>query len=151
MEMIILVGSHGGTAEMVADELKSEVSAAGHRVSVHLMKTADPLVLAQDAAVLVVTSSHGEGELPESARPFYEKLSLQRPSLRGLRYGVFGLGDNKRHTHTFCFGAKKLDRLLTELGASRIGDVECHDMWSKTHVEDHAVEWLEGWLEEVSA
>lgn len=150
MRIVILVGSHGGTAEMVADELASELEGGHHEVSVHPMGAADLLLLDQEAVFLFVTSSHGEGELPEAARPFYERLNSERPTLAARRYGVFGLGDNKRHAHTFCFGARKLDKLLTELGAERVGEVECHDMWSKVHAESHAIEWVEGWLEAVS-
>lgn len=146
MQILILVATQSGTATMVADELLADLEDRGHTATVQKMDDADPGIFQQDAIFLVVTSSYGEGDLPERARPFYARLAEERPDLTAVRYGVFGLGDAKGHGPTYCGGPKKIDGLLTELGAMRIGELECHDLWSKTYVEDHALEWLDNWL-----
>lgn len=131
---------------MVADELEGHLKSVGHEVANCPMGKTEVSVFGDGGIFLVVTSSHGEGDLPERARPFYAKLREQRPDLSGVRYGVFGLGDNRAHATTFCFGPKKIDTLLAELGATRIGELEKHDMWDKVYAEDHALNWITGWL-----
>jgi MioC protein len=42
---------------------------------------------------LIVTSTYGQGDVPDNAKSFYEDLKAKRPDLSRVRYGVFGLGD----------------------------------------------------------
>ena len=51
--------------------------------------------------MLVVTSTYGAGEAPDSARAFARKQMAQTPALKGLRYAVLALGDRK-YDATFC-------------------------------------------------
>jgi flavodoxin len=75
-------------------------------------------VLAEpDAILLVITSTHGAGDVPDNLQPFAKDLAEQQPDLNAFKYGVIALGD--RSYDTFCQGGKTLDRLLAECGASR--------------------------------
>lgn len=147
MRVAILFGTQSGNAELVADELLDGLGRKGHDAVKLSMAKSEPAVFDQEALFLVVLSSYGEGELPEKARPFFAKLQAGRPDLSRLRYGMFGLGDSKGHPHTYCFGPRKLDALLLELGATRVGELECHDLWDKRYAEEHALEWAGHLLE----
>lgn len=69
--------------------------------------------------LILVVSTHGEGEPPESARQLYRFLHGERaPRLDGLRYAVFGLGDSS-YEH-FCKAGRDFDQRLEALGASRL-------------------------------
>ena len=96
----------------------------------------------------MICSSHGDGELPAGAQPFFDKLSALRPDLSGLRYAMFGLGD-RTYTETYSQGSEHLDRLFAELGAQRVGEYGRHDAsgfddgselgiaWAETVVAEH--------------
>jgi sulfite reductase (NADPH) flavoprotein alpha-component len=66
--------------------------------------------------VLVITSTHGDGDPPETASAFFEDLcGGGAPRLDHLRYAVLGLGDSS--FEHFCAAARRLDQPLQELGA----------------------------------
>jgi len=65
-----------------------------------------------------------------------------------VQYGVIALGD-RTYAETFCNGGKRFDRVLSELGARRIGEIMLHDASAGTMPEEVAAEWVEGWIEKV--
>ena len=146
MKLTLLVGTMTGTAQLVAQEL--ELAWDGSEdlaVETLLMDQLDSSVFERDGVFLVVTSTYGQGDVPDNARSFYEDLKAKRPDLSRVRYGVFGLGD-RTYAETFNFGGKRFDDLLTELGAQRIGERVKHDASSGVLPEEMAAEWGEGWL-----
>lgn len=69
--------------------------------------------------MLIVTSTYGEGEPPESAVAFHKFLfSKKAPKLDGLKYAVLGLGDTSYEF--FCKTAIDFDEQLAALGAKRL-------------------------------
>ncbi len=64
---------------------------------------------------MLITSTQGEGEPPESAESFFKLLSGKRaPDLKHLSFAVLGLGD--RSYEFFCQAAIDADRRFSELG-----------------------------------
>ena len=61
-----------------------------------------------------------------------------------MKYGVIALGDSSYDT--FCQGGKTLDRLLTECGASRIGERLDIDVTQHEIPEDAAEVWIRDWM-----
>jgi len=145
MKLSLLVGTMTGTAQLVAQELELAWDDGELQVETLLMDKLDESVFARDGVFLVVTSTYGQGDVPDNAKAFYERLKAQRPDLSRVRYGVFGLGD-RTYAETFNFGGKRFDELLAELGARRIGERVQHDASSGVLPEEMAVEWGEGWL-----
>jgi len=47
---------------------------------------------------------------------------------------------------SFCNGGRRFDRILSELGARRIGDILLHDASAGTMPEEVAAEWIGGWV-----
>lgn len=146
LDLRILVGTQTGVAQLVAQEIELRLEGDDVRVKTSLMEDVDPTVFNEGGLFLICTSTYGQGEVPDSAKSFYEALQGTRPDLSGVRYGLIGLGDKGTHAATFCFAAKKFDKLLGELGASRIGEPLFND--SNTNLpEDEAAEWVEGWIQ----
>lgn len=142
----ILVGSMTGTAEMVAEDIIAMMDDAGdYETEMILMDDLDGDVFSADHTYLIVTSTYGQGEVPDNAVDFYEALEEQRPDLSGIGYGVFGLGDST-YNDTFNHGGKKFDDLLKSLGAQRIGERAEHNANGPTLAEDAGVEWAKEWL-----
>jgi MioC protein len=146
VELSILVGTQTGVAQLVAQEIELRLDGEGLRIRTLLMDDIEASVFGSSGVFLICTSTYGQGDVPDGAKPFYEELLQKRPDLSAVRYGLIGLGDKGTHGKTFCFGAKKFDSVLTELGATRIGEPLFND--SGTNLpEDDAAEWIGGWIE----
>ena len=145
MKLTLLVGTMTGTAQLVAQELELAWDDGELQIETLLMDKLDGSVFEREGLFLIVTSTYGQGDVPDNARNFYEDLKAKRPDLSRVRYGVFGLGD-RTYAETFNFGGKRFDDILGELGAQRIGERVQHDASSGVLPEEMAVEWGEGWL-----
>ena len=145
MKLTLLVGTMTGTAQLVAQELELVWDDGELQVETLLMDKLEPSVFEREGAFLIVTSTYGQGDVPDNAKAFYEDLKAKRPDLSRVRYGVFGLGD-RTYAETFNFGGKRFDDLLQELGAQRIGERVQHDASSGVLPEETAAEWGAGWL-----
>ncbi len=82
--------------------------------------------IAEAGTLLVVTSTYGAGEAPDSARAFVRKQMAQAPGLKGLSYAVLALGDRK-YDATFCGFGREVDRWLASGKARRLFDTVCVD------------------------
>jgi pimeloyl-ACP methyl ester carboxylesterase/flavodoxin len=145
LNLKILVGTMTGTAEMVAQEVKSALEAAGHSADIRMMDGLDASVFAYGETFLICTSTYGQGDVPDNAQEFLESLERARPDLSSVIYGVFALGDTT-YRDTYCAGGLRFDALLTELGAKRFGDVLKHDASSGTLPEEVAAQWIVSWV-----
>lgn len=145
MKVTVLIGTMTGTAQLVAQELELTYADDDTTIEAKVMDGLGPDVFAGGGTFLVCTSTYGQGDVPDNARPLFEALSAARPDLSNVRYGVIALGD-RTYADTFCFGGKKWDALLAELGAKRVGDVLLHDASAGTMPEEVATEWTAGWL-----
>ena len=145
LELTILVGTMTGIAQLVAQEIELRLDGEDVRIATLLMDDLDADVFAGGGLFLICTSTYGQGDVPDNAKQLYESLQTARPDLSGVRYGVIALGD-MTYAETFCNGGRRFDRILTELGAKRIGEVMLHDASAGTLPEDEAAEWIEGWI-----
>jgi MioC protein len=135
-----------GTAEMVAQEVQTVLEAAGHVVTIRMMDDLDAGVFQLGATFLVCTSTYGQGDVPDNAQEFFASLERERPELSGVSYGLIALGDTT-YKDTFCEGGIRFDKLLTELGARRVGEMLKHDASSGTLPEEIAAQWIVPWAE----
>jgi MioC protein len=133
----ILFGTESGNAELVAEDIAADL--ADIRAEVFDMADYDIADLSPDNFYVIVCSTHGEGELPSSARPFHAALSAAAPDLSGLQYAVFGLGNSSYDVYSH--GSEIIDELLTELGAQRAGVYGRHDAVDGSLPNDDAVDW----------
>lgn len=142
---VILFGTESGNAELVADDL---IDVIGSDASALDMSDFDIGDFTSDTFYLVVCSTHGEGELPSSAKPFSTALQAKSPDLGGIRYAIFGLGNSSYDNYSH--GSEIIDEQLTALGASRIGEYGRHDAADGSLPNDEAIIWLNGVLQAVS-
>ena len=75
-DILMIVGSEMGNAEMVGDLVKDELESSGHEVSVvdrgRALEDAGPRGRGQ--VLLVVTSTTGLGDVPQNIEDLYEEL-----------------------------------------------------------------------------
>lgn len=149
-DIVILVGTMTGTAEMVAEDMQAEIETeSDHSVEMRLMDDLDSTAFEErDPVYLIVTSTYGQGEVPDNALDFYESLTSDRPDLAGVRFGLFGLGD-LTYADTYNHGGERFDKILIELGAQRIGERFAHDASSAEMPEERGVEWIKEWIKQL--
>ncbi|WP_422506074.1 flavodoxin domain-containing protein [Stenotrophomonas sp. GZD-301] len=104
-------GSESGTARALARRLETHPALRDHAPQLLPLNDIDVAQLGHGDVLLAVASSFGDGEPPANGERFYAALR-QAPSLQGLRYAVFGLGDTGYPR--FCGFTKALDALLGE-------------------------------------
>lgn len=115
----VYFATQSGTAERLAKKTVKELKAHGHDAEIVSLEKISPADLAKQEHALIFASTYGEGDAPDGAKPFRDALlSNTTPSLRGLRFSIFGLGD--RNYENFCQFGIELDERLHALGGSRI-------------------------------
>lgn len=148
LKITILVGTMTGTADLVAEDVRDSLTAAGHEVEIVAMDGRDARIFAREGLFLICSSTYGQGDVPDNAQGLFATLERDRPDLSSIRFGVIALGD-RTYTATFCFGGKRFDELLRALGARRIGEIMIHDASAGTIPEEVAVEWATEWITQV--
>ncbi|WP_211825867.1 flavodoxin [Kistimonas asteriae] len=142
----LLTGSVYGTAEAVATEVKAALEQSGHTV---IKAEGLDAVLRDGAdAVLVCTSTTGQGDLPENLLLLYQELKERFPLLGHLAYGIIALGDSS-YGDTYCGGGRLMDELLTELTAKRVAEPLMIDASETASPETIAVPWAVEWASQL--
>jgi sulfite reductase (NADPH) flavoprotein alpha-component len=138
----ILFGSQSGNAEALAKRFGREAQKRGYETTVVALEQTSPTALAQEKCALIVTSTWGEGDPPDNAAAFWEKLANENDlKLPNLSYSVLALGDT--NYQNFCGFGKAVDRRLEELGAERIFErIDC-----TVDYDDSATRWQSGVFE----
>lgn len=132
----VYFATQSGTAERLAKKLAKELKAQGHAVSLSSLDKTRPADLAQQDNALLLVSTYGEGDPPDSAKAFRDALfAVDAPAMTKLRYSVFCLGDS--HYESFCKFGIDLDDRLKALGGTRLsGRVE-----SDVEVDEPFAHW----------
>ncbi|MCY7966589.1 assimilatory sulfite reductase (NADPH) flavoprotein subunit [Bacillus haynesii] len=138
-EVTILFGSQTGNAQGLAENAAKTLTERGFQVTVSAMSDFKPNQLKKLKNLLIVVSTHGEGDPPDNALSFHEFLHGRRaPKLDDLRYSVLALGDTSYEF--FCQTGKEFDQRLGELGGTRLHPrVDCD-----LDYDEPAATWLDG-------
>jgi len=145
MRIVALYGTESGNSEMVAEDIAGALRDV--EVRVEDMSDFDPADLDPRDLYLVVCSSHGDGDLPAGARPFFDSLEQSQRDLTGFRYAMFGLGD-RAYVDTYSQGSEHLDRLFARLGAIRIGEYGRHDASGFEDPSEVGIAWAQAIIAE---
>lgn len=119
--LLVAFGSQSGNAESLAKRLAREAAGRGFAARAAGLDSLQPADFVREQNVLLITSTWGEGDMPDNAAAFWDAINQNgsSPKLDGVRYSVLALGD-KNYGETFCLAGKKLDLRLEELGAQRV-------------------------------
>lgn len=121
---LLLYATQRGQAKAIAEEICEQAVEHGFSADLHCMSQSDKYDLKTETApVVVVVSTTGTGDPPDTARKFVKEIhdkTLPADFFAHLRYGLLGLGDSE-YTY-FCNGGKVIDKRLQQLGARHFYD-----------------------------
>ncbi|TNI00796.1 assimilatory sulfite reductase (NADPH) flavoprotein subunit [Aeromonas jandaei] len=144
--LTILYGSQTGNAKGVASAIKAQAEARGLPVTLTSMADYKPKQLKKESHLLMVVSTYGEGEPPESAVDLHDQLKKGKiGKLEGLKFAVLGLGDSSYEF--FCQTGKDFDDFLAKAGAERIHELASLDV----DYQDAAKAWGEQAINAIAA
>ncbi|MGX8014201.1 flavodoxin domain-containing protein (plasmid) [Mesorhizobium sp. ORM8.1] len=141
----ILVASMTGTAEIVAEDIS--VHLGDGQSEIRLMDEVNASDFSSFDRLLIVSSTYGDGEVPDPGKALFEELKAGRPDLSHIVFGVISLGD-MRYKDTFAWGGKHWQRLLQELGATSAGDPMTIDASGE---QPDLQAWADKWMEQLKA
>ena len=142
--ILIITGSVYGGAQFVAEQVQQELQKHDHQVELTDAPALTDLGQSDYDTYLLISSTTGQGEIPENLLPFYTEAKDQLPLITGKKYGVIALGD-RSYGDTFCAGGRLMDELFTELQGTKLGERLEIDACETLQPEDEAMPWLEQW------
>ncbi len=138
-DVTVLYGSQTGNSEGLAKKTAQHLEEKGFQVTLSSMSDFKPNNLKKINNLLVIVSTHGEGDPPDNALSFHEYVHGRRaPKLDHLSFSVLSLGDSSYEF--FCQTGKEFDERFEELGGTRLFDrVDCD-----LDYDEPFSEWLQG-------
>jgi len=136
--LTILFGSQTGNAAGLAEKTAKLASNYGLEASVVDMDGYDKSNLANIKRLLVITSTWGEGEMPDNAEELWQSVQSGAPALSAMHYSVCAIGDTSYDE--FCKAGLDWDDKLSSLGASSVQEIKLCDV-------DYEPPWVE-WVQE---
>ncbi|SNR80102.1 sulfite reductase (NADPH) flavoprotein alpha-component [Methylobacillus rhizosphaerae] len=137
----ILYGSQTGNAEGLARTAAGNAKQHGLEPVVKALDEVELEEFGNMRRVMIITSTYGEGEMPDNAQLFWEALSAGHAErIEEMSFGVLAIGDTGYDG--FCEAGKNLDTRLEQLGAKRLlARVDCD-----VDFEEPANTWIEAAL-----
>ena len=131
----IVFGSQTGTAEELAYDIQKLFREKGCDSQIFELDDISMDKLEQINKLLIVTSTTGDGEVPDNGINFWQSLlAATNLNLSNLNYGVLALGDSSHYD--FCNAGKISDEKLQTLGANRVIERQECD-----YDTDGSIEW----------
>jgi sulfite reductase (NADPH) flavoprotein alpha-component len=118
-KLTILYGSQTGNSKVLANNYKASALEQGYQASVVSMSDYKPRQLKNETHLVVIVSTHGEGDAPDDAVELFEFLASKKaPKVPKLKFAVVGLGDTSYEF--FCQTGKDFETRLLSLGATAL-------------------------------
>jgi MioC protein len=140
-KVALLVGTTLGGSEYVADEMAAQLAELDHQTAVFIEPNIDEL--ADFSLWIIVSSTHGAGDLPDNIVPFYKQLLIEMPDLNHIKFALCAIGDSSYDT--FCQGPEQIAALLLQNGSKAIVDKIQIDVQQDPIPEEPALAWLLQW------
>jgi len=139
----IYYGSQSGTCEYLSSNLKCTLEDK-YKLDIicNSLNNFDFSINNYENIVIIITSTHGNGDSPENAAKFWRHVKnkrLNNENFKNMKYVILGLGDS--NYADFCGFAKKLDKRLSDLNSSKIYDTFYIDS-AINEIDEQFDEWI---------
>jgi len=115
-DLNILFGSQTGNAAGLAEKTAKMAANYGMTANIVDMDGFDLASLASMKRVMIITSTWGEGEMPDNAEALWNAISANGPGLNGVHYSVCAIGDSSYDE--FCKAGHDWNAKLASLGGT---------------------------------
>lgn len=133
-KLTVLYGTESGNSEELADRTVKAAKKKGFKAVMKNMSDIAPADLAKAENLLVIVSTWGDGEAPETAVSFHKSFMEEDVKLTGVKFTVCALGDTSYEQ--FCEIGKQFDVRLEKLGAERVAPrVDCDVDYEESYEE----------------
>lgn len=123
-KLTVLYGTESGNSEVLADRAVKDAKKKGFKAVMKNMADLSPADLAKEENLLVIVSTWGDGDAPETAVGFHKEFMAADLKLDGVKFSVCGLGDTSYEK--FCEIGKQFDARLEQMGGKRVAPrVDC--------------------------
>ncbi len=137
-EIVILVGSEGGSTYAFAKALAQQLSHKGK--SIYLSSLNQYTAYPKATQLLILTATYGDGDAPTNARHFIKKLAaVNQPN--HLQYAVVGFG-SKDYEH-YCRFAEVVDQALRQKD-------QFSPLLELEKINEHSQDEINSWLHNYS-
>jgi flavodoxin len=137
----IFAGSVYGNAQHVAEEAKAMLEGKG--VECEVFTDPETSDFNEAEAVVVITSTTGQGDVPPNLEMFYSDLRDEFVLMNAKPFAVAALGDSS-YGESFCGGGRQFQELMVELQGKAVADMLEVDAIETLAAEEDVVPWLEG-------
>jgi len=117
--LYIIYGSRTGNSRSIAETTQRYIKHVGLESCLLEMKTMDFEIINKLKYVLLIVSTHGEGDPPAVAMEFYNYMHQEeRENLSGVKFAVLALGDSSYKD--YCKTGKDFENRLLQLKATKL-------------------------------
>ncbi len=139
-KIALIVGSVYGAAQYVAEEALPLLTGLGHEVVLYEEAKLDQVLSFNADIWLLISSTTGQGDIPDNLLPFYLDVQSRFPLLTGKQFAVIALGDSSYDT--FCGAGEQLRALLLEIQGTELAPMLRIDAGETLEPETIALPWL---------
>jgi len=118
LEVLVLYISETGNGKKIAGNLATKIKSIGGRSKLKAVEQYRFTDLVKEKNLVLITSTHGEGEIPENGKGFYDYLCEQKPDLSQLQYAILAIGDT--NYQLFCEAGNIFEKKFSELKATEL-------------------------------
>lgn len=135
----IIAGTVYGNAQHVAEQVEENLAEQG----IDCELESDPSVsdFTDADAILVITSTTGQGDIPPNLEFVFSDLKDEFPMLTDKPFAVAALGDSG-YGESFCGAGHQFYDLLKELQGKPVADLLKVDAMETLEPEKDVVEWV---------
>lgn len=139
-KVAVIVGTVYGAAQYVAEQAITTLSERNYQCQLFEDASLEDVLAFAADIWLVISSTTGEGDIPDNVLPFYLQVKEQFPLLTDKHYAVIALGDSSYDN--FCGAGEQFNELLAELQGTEIAPMLRIDAIETLEPELVALPWL---------
>jgi len=141
-KIAVMVGTVYGGAQYVAEQAIELLGKMGHQPQLFHPARLQNVLQADADHWLLITSTTGQGDIPDDLVPFYVEVQDRFPLLAGKSWAIIALGDSS-YGETFCGSGEKFHELFMQLQGTELAPMCRVDAGETLQPEDAALPWIE--------